>query len=180
MFLLLLRLSIKHVLFSVRVCQCFICVVLNRYVKRVVLHTKGCNGQSVKHKRKKSSPCFSYSVFIPPCDYWGKRQKLYSYSVDRLRIFLGRRGRSAALSKIERLLADRNSVRPRLHWTIGRYIPGCRRTVRPRRVNVSVRVSDTTDSGATYGIDGLLLETENNSQPLLHFTLCYIFIIRRG
>lgn len=36
----------------------------------------------------------------------------------------------------------------------------------PFRVNER-QVSDTTDSGATYAIDGLLLETENNNQPLL-------------
>lgn len=35
----------------------------------------------------------------------------------------------------------------------------------PYRVNDRIIVSDTTESGATYAIDGLLLETENNNQP---------------
>lgn len=38
-------------------------------------------------------------------------------------------------------------------------------------------VSDTTESGATYAIDGLLLETENDNQPLLIFAVNYIFAI---
>lgn len=41
------------------------------------------------------------------------------------------------------------------------------------RVNGRIIVSDTTVSGATYAIDGLLLETENDNQPLRIFAIFY-------
>lgn len=44
--------------------------------------------------------------------------------------------------------------------------------MRPRLIELmrGLHVSDTTESGATYAIDGLLLETENNNQPLVIVT----------